>query len=271
MKTLYNLSLILLSFALTVSCGTNDDTPELTGHGTVKIEFDNSIATNDLILGTPNQPNAQGETLTISHLNYTVSNFKLTDNKGNVFIYPKNESYFTISEEARQTEVILTNVPAGRYTALTFGIGVNQEKYQQGAEEQGELLTQTENTSIISPFQEAHTFLNFEGTFTSATSTEPIGFKIRIDSDGADSNTYKEIHLEDFNGDQALVSDTMSPIIHLIVDADRILDEIPLTELEDGTGDVTITTRHEKAAEIVENTAIMFQADHVHNGNGHDH
>ena len=47
MKTLYKLSLFLFLYTLVVACSNNDD--ELTGTGTLNIEFDNSIAGNDLI------------------------------------------------------------------------------------------------------------------------------------------------------------------------------------------------------------------------------
>lgn len=266
MKTLYNLSFILLSFALTVSCNTNDDTPELTGSGTVKIEFDNKMAEEDLTLGRPNEANAQGEALTINQLNYTVGNFKLTDTQGNVFTYPKNPAYVTISEKIEQTQVTLTDVPAGKYTALSFTLGVAHQNQPQSLQAQGNPLTKTLN--LISPSQATYLFLNFEGTFTSLTSTEPTEFKIHINGEGTSS----DIYLQDFNDDHALVSNTMNPLIHIIVDAARVLDQIPLAEeLKDDTGEVAITNGHTKAEKIIENTSIMFEADHVHNGSGGHH
>ena len=264
MKTLHKLSFILLSFTLTLSCGTDDDTPELTGSGTVKIEFDNKMAKQDLVLGHSNEANAQGEALTISRLNYTVGNFELIDTQGSVFTYPQNPAYITISEENEQTQVTLKHVPAGRYTALKFTLGVAPENQPQS------LQAQDNPSTKISATQAAYPFLNFEGTFTTPSNTELTEFKIHMDSD--DSGTYKEIYWRDFGGDQALVSDGMSPLIHLIVDADRILNGIRLAEeSEDNTGKATITNSHTKAEDIVDNTSTMFEADHVHNGSGGHH
>lgn len=266
MKTLYKLSLFLFLYTLVVACSNNDD--ELTGTGTLNIEFDNSIAGNDLILGTPNDPNSQDETLTINRLNYIVSNFMLTDEAGNVFTYPKEESYFIISEETGQTEVTLTNVPAGTYTAVTFGIGVDQEKYLQGAEEQGDLLTEAENTDMMWSWLTGYKFLNFEGTFTSSTVATPTEFKIHMGSHGSALDNYKETTLQLSANNRVLVSSTITSTIHLVVDANNILDgdhKISLSE------QAVVMVSEEKSPKIAENTKKMFRVDHVHNGNGGSH
>lgn len=142
MKFIYKLFITTLFLSVLASCNSDDDaTTELTGENNVTLEFDNSFGSDDLLLGASSYTNSQDETLTISRLNYIVSNFRLTNDEGEVFTYEKDDSYFITSEETGSTEVELQNIPAGRYVSITFGIGVDQEKYLQGAEGQGDFLT----------------------------------------------------------------------------------------------------------------------------------
>ncbi|MDF0716405.1 hypothetical protein PY092_09615 [Muricauda sp. 334s03] len=266
MKPLYKLSIFLFLFVIVTSCSDDDSSgDDLTGTGMVKIEFDNSVAGDDLILGS-SYTNSQNETLTIDRLNYIVSNFRLTDADGNVYTYPKDQGYFITSEETGNTEVVLVDVPAGRYTSLTFGIGVDQEKYLLGAEGQGDLLTEAESTNMMWSWQAGYKFLNFEGTFTSATVTDATDFKIHMGSHGSSLDNYKETTLS--LGTEALVSDDMTPIVHLVANAGNILDgnnKILLTE------QAVIMVSEEKSPKIATNTSNMFTVDHVHNGDGSSH
>jgi hypothetical protein len=267
MKSFYNISLVLFLFVFVVSCSSDDDgIMELKGTGMVKIEFDNSMEGDDLLLSTSSYTNSQNETLTVSRLNYIVSNFRLTDEDGNVFIHPKDSGYFIISEETGNTEVVLSDVPAGRYTSMTFGIGVDQEKYLQGAEGQGDFLTEAEETNMMWSWQAGYKFLNFEGTFTSPSVTDDKNFKIHMGSHGSSLDNYKETTLTFDTA--ALVSDDLSPIIHLVVDASSILDGINKISL---TEQAVIMVSEEKSPKISVNASNMFSVDHVHNGDGSSH
>ena len=135
LKYLFALSLC----ATILSCSSDDDvTQELSGENNLTIEFDNSVNGDDLLLGTSSYTNSNGETLTINRFNYIVSNFVLIDAEGNEYVYPKDDSYFVVSEEEAMNEVVLENIPAGDYVAMRFGVGVDQEKYLQGAAGQGD-------------------------------------------------------------------------------------------------------------------------------------
>ena len=115
MKTIIKLQLLILTLALSVSsCSSDDDvTQELSGENNLTIEFDNSVNGDDLLLGTSSYTNSNGETLTINRFNYIVSNFVLIDAEGNEYVYPKDDSYFVVSEEEAMNEVVLENIPAG--------------------------------------------------------------------------------------------------------------------------------------------------------------
>ena len=251
---------------LYTSCSSDDDTSALAGEGQVSVEFDNGVAGDDLILHTSAYTNGNEETLTIDRLNYIVSNFTLTDDRGNTYVYPKDDSYFVISEESEKTQITLTGIPAGNYVKLQFGIGVDREKYLQGAEGQGDFLEEAEQEEMMWSWQAGYKFLNFEGTFISATVTEPTEFKIHMGSHGSSLDNYREVSLD--LSTRAMVSDEMSPLIHLSVDADKILngsDKMLLSE------EPVIMISEEKSPKIAGNTTEMFSVDHVHNGSGNHH
>ncbi len=266
MKTIYKLLPAVFSLCLFMACNDDDNMEELSGEGTVKLTFDNSFGSDDLLLGTSSYTNSQNEVLTISRLNYIVSNFTLTNDMGETFTYPKDDSYFITSEETGETEISLTNVPAGRYVSVTFGIGVDQEKYLQGADGQGTFLAKAEETNMMWSWQAGYKFLNFEGTFTSPTVTEPTNFKIHMGSHGSSLDNYKEVTLN--LGTEALVSDEMNPIIHMVADANAILDGTNKISLSE---QAIIMVSEEKSPKVAANTASMFTVDHVHNGSGDTH
>ena len=268
MKTIKTFKYLVLGLGLIItSCSSDDDTTEsLSGTNNLIIEFDNSVNGDDLLLNSSIYTNGNSETLSITRFNYIVSNFVLIDAAGNEFTYPKDESYFIVSEEINLNEIELKNIPAGEYVALRFGVGVDQEKYLQGAEGQGDFLQLAETTNMMWSWQAGYKFLNFEGTFTSSTITEAKDFKIHMGSHGSSLDNYRELTVS--LPTKALVSSNLSPIVHLEVDANQILDgqnKISLSEKS------VVMVDEVKSPQIAVNAATMFRVDHVHNGENHDH
>jgi len=261
---------LLLAALISLSaCSSDDDnaTDNLTGENDLTIEFDNGFNGDDLLLGASTYTNGNGEVLTIDRFNYLVSNFVLIDVQGNECVYPKDDSYFVVSEENEMTDVHLTNIPAGQYVSLRFGVGVDQEKYQQGAEGQNDaFLKSAEDNEMMWSWQAGYKFLNFEGSFTSATVTEATDFKIHMGSHATALDNYREVEIS--MPTDALVSSTLSPVVHLAVDANKILDgahEIILSEA------AVVMVDEVKSPQIAENATEMFRVDHVHNGENGDH
>ncbi len=85
-------------------------------------------------------------------------------------------------------------------------------------------------------------------------------------SHGSSLDNYKEVTLS--LGTDALVSDEMSPIIHLVADANAILDGAHKLSLSEQS---VIMVSEEKSPLVALNTASMFTVDHVHNGLEHSH
>ena len=58
------------------------------------LRFDNVAGSNDLVLNSGDYTNESGESLTVSQLQYFVSNFKFTGPRGKVFSVKQDDSYF---------------------------------------------------------------------------------------------------------------------------------------------------------------------------------
>lgn len=265
MKSIYfSIAAIAMAALSLVSCKTDDDTT-LTGENSVTLEFDNGVNGDDLLLGVSSYTNSNGETLTINRLNYIVSNFVLIDENGNKYTYPKNDSYFIVSEENGLNNIVLQNIPAGNYVKLRFGVGVDQEKYLEGASGAGDFLEEAEAYDMMWSWQAGYKFLSFEGTFTSPTVTSTSNFTIHMGSHGSALDNYREVTVS--LPATAIVSSNMSPILHFKVDANKILDgdnKIVLSEA------ATIMIDEVKSSQIADNVSTMFMVHHVHNGEDED-
>ncbi|MEO2071879.1 MAG: MbnP family protein [Zunongwangia sp.] len=257
---------LVVAVSLTACSSDDDAVSNLGGENDVRIEFDAGVNGDALLLGATSYTNANGETLKINRFNYIVSNFVLIDAEGNEFTYPKDDSYFVVSEENELTEVVLKDIPAGEYVALKFGVGVDQEKYQQGAEGQGDFLQVAEENEMMWSWQAGYKFLNFEGTFTSETVTEPTIFQIHMGSHGSSLDNYREVTLQ--MPSDALVSENLSPVVHMAVDANKVLDGQHKIKLSEAA---VVMIDEVKSPQISENINGMFRVDHVHNGENIQH
>lgn len=257
-NTIYKGLAILAVSVLTVSCSNNDE-ETITGTGSLNIEYDNAFGSNDLILQTQSNTNASNEVLKINTIKYIVSNIVLTKDDGTVLTYPKSESYFIIDESTTGGQVVsLENIPAGNYTKIKFGIGVDKTQFDLGATGQGDFLTTASTAGMLWNWTSGYKFLAYEGTFTSPTVTTATSFTIHTGQTGTDYN-YTEVTLD--LPTNAQVRTTVTPDVHLIVDLSKITDgtnKISLSEAATIMGGA-------KLALITQNISEMFRVDHVHN------
>jgi len=260
----YNIAFVAFGLFLT-SCSSDDDViTNVSGTGNLGLEFDQSYGDNDLILGQANAT-SQGEIVKISTVKYIVSNIVLTKADGTTFTYPKGQSYFIVDESKPDSHVIdLTDIPAGDYVKVKFGIGVDQQQFNLGAEGQGNFLAEAQAADLLWSWSAGYKFLAFEGTFTSPTVTSDTSFMVHTGQTGTDYN-YTEVTLD--LPTKALVRPTITPDVHLIADVSKIID---------GTNKIKLTDYNEMGmgAMIMGGAALplvtanlngMFHVDHVHN------
>lgn len=267
MKTRYTLFAVLFSAALFLTaCNNNDDAiSDTSGTGSLDVEFDNAFAGNDLILGTQPNTTSQGEVLKITTVKYIISNIVLTKSDGSTFTYPKAQSYFIVDETDTASQILhLTNVPAGDYVAVKFGVGVDQAQFEAGADGQGDFLALAQSEDMLWSWSAGYKFLAFEGTFTSPTVNTDTSFMVHTGQTGTNYN-YTEITLN--NPTPALVRTTINPVIHIVTDVSKFIDgtnKISLTD-NNAMGMGAMIMGGELLPLITANLTGAFSVNHVHN------
>lgn len=262
--TIKNTLAIIAVTVLLASCS-NDSNDTISGNGSLNVEFDNIFGDANLILDTQSNITSQNETLKISAVKYIVSNMVLTKADGTTFTYPKSESYFIVDESDEASQLIqLANIPAGNYTKIKFGIGVDEAQFNQGATGAGDFWTKAQAKDMGWDWTAGYKFVLFEGLFTSATVTDETAFMVHTGKQTASYN-YTEITLN-FPED-AMVRTDITPDVHLFADVSKIIDganKIKLTDNNElGLGAMIMGGANLPL--VTQNLSGMFSVNHVHN------
>jgi len=264
-NTLYTaLAIVALSLSL-FSCSGDDNNETVSGNGKITLKFDNAFGANDLILDTQGNTTSNSEVLKISLVKYIVSNVVFTKADGTTFTYPKSKSYFIADEStAAGQQLQLTDIPAGDYVKVKFGIGVDEAQWKLGASGQGDFLAQADAAGMMWTWAAGYKFFALEGTFTSPTVLTATPFMIHTGKTGTDYN-YTEVTLD--LPTKALVRSNITPAVHIITDLSKIIDGKNKIKLSDnnmgGMGAMIMSGANLPL--ITENINGMFRVDHVHN------
>lgn len=239
------------------SCENDDPVDMMEGNGALVLEFDNVFGDANLAAETNYIVN--GESINVTKAKYIVSNIVLTKSDGTTFTYPKSDSYFIIDEFLDGgTEIHLENIPAGNYTGVTFGIGVDQTQFEAGADGQGNFLAKAQDAGMMWTWAAGYKFLALEGNYTSSTVTTAAQYKIHVGKTGTAYN-YAEVNLTFPNN--ALIRTSITPQVHLIANLAKVINSTNQITLSEGA---TIMGG-DKLSLIATNIATMFSVDHVHN------
>ena len=258
-----NIIAAMATVLILASCSNDDNA--ISGQGKLEVEFDNVFGNANLILNSQANVTSQGETLNVSDVKYIISNIQLTKEDGTVFVYPKTESYFIVSEANAASRVLeLENIPSGNYTKIKFGIGVDEAQYNAGQTVQGDFFAAAQNEDMAWSWSAGYKHLLFEGMFTSATVTTPTIFMVHTGKSGANYN-YTDVTLN--FPDKALVRTDITPDVHIFADVAKIIDgtnKIKLTDNNMGGMGAMIMSGANLPL-ITANLSDMFTVDHVHN------
>ena len=262
---LRNTFAFLATTLLLASCNDYDSIlNNVAGTGNLTVEFDNAFAGNDLVFNAPNTT-SNNEVLQISTIKYIVSNIALIDENGATFTYPKSESYFIVNEADQASLFLdLRNIPAGNYTKIKIGIGVDQAQWELGADGQGDFLAHADAENLLWGWAAGYKFIAFEGNFTAPTVTAQTPFMVHTGKTGTAYN-YTEVTLD--LPQQALVRAEITPEIHVVADLSKIIDGTNKIKLSDNnTGGMgAMIMGGENLTLITQNLSDMFSVAHVHN------
>lgn len=241
------------------SCSNDDDTiNQVSGEGNLKLEFDNIYGDANFTFNTP-YTNSNGEIVKATNAIYIVSNIVLTKEDGSTYTVPKSESYFFVNEaDAASTLLNLPNIPAGNYTKVKFGIGVDPDQFAVGADGQGTMWTDAQALGMTWSWAAGYKFVKFEGTVISASHTD-ANYRVHTGKTG-DVYNYSEVTLN--FPDNALVRTNITPQVHILTDLKKIIDGTTVINFEDGL-DVMGGTPVQLIS--ANNIPTLFSIDHVHN------
>lgn len=269
-KIIFKIS-IFACLSLLISCSADNDVVEQTGgKGNVSFYFDNGFNGDALLLGT-SYTNGNGERLTINRLSYIISNIVLVKADGTEYIYPKNESYFIINEEKNLKTISLKNIPSGDYNKVKFGLGVDQQRYLEGEQNQQSFWDLASSMDMVWTWSTGYRFINFEGMYSSNQTNGALPFQVHQGSNSATDN-YRQITLT--LPTTLRVRATDQPNVHFVSNANVILDGVHKIKLYDHlnqAGTATAIMGGENLIKIATNTELMFVVDHVHNGSAAPH
>lgn len=265
MKFQIKIIIAVIAIALALGSCSNNDDEAIVGEGKLVLEFDNVFGSKNLILNTETNTTSQGEALKISDVKYIVSNIVLTKADGTLFTYPKAKCYFVVDEaDAETQEIELENIPAGDYTKIKFGIGVDKAQFDLGASGQGDFLTTAQDADMLWSWSAGYKFVLFEGVFTSATVTSSTSFMVHTGQTGTDYN-YTEVTLD--LPSKALVRTNITPDVHIFADVAKIIDGKNKIKLSDNNmgGMGAMIMGGTNLPLITANLSNMFTVNHVHN------
>ncbi|MUU77574.1 MbnP family protein [Winogradskyella endarachnes] len=256
----------LLACAIFTNCSIdNDDNEEdLSGEtGELILKFDNSVGDQDFIFET-SYSKSNNESFKLTNVKYIISNVRVTDTEGNTFTYPTEENVFIVSElngnNAGEIYITLNDIDAADYTEITFGIGIDQERFALGADGQGDFLDLASEEGMMWSWASGYKFVRFDGTFSTDTVTdEPLN--IHMGSVGEALDNYREVTLSFPN--TVLVREENSPEVHIVADISKVFDGATTVNFADGYDQVH--TDETETPIIASNVQTMFEVHHVHN------
>lgn len=258
-------SAALLTFT---SCNNDDDNGySADDQNTVTLKYENYLdGIGSIELGSTTATSASGQQYQFETLKYIVSDVVLVKTDGTEFSYhfndPDNGAYIVDQSEAVSTHnFVMSNIPAGDYQSIRFGLGISPEAYVLGQEEQATFWDEAGEKSMTWSWASGYKFVNFEGTYGDNLDGH---FKYHIANMGNPEvsqtpNVYKVISL-DFP-QTAKVRNDVSPEIHIMADVSQFLNGITL----DASNETAMNPALETSQQAAENLSNMFMVDHIHN------
>lgn len=247
-----------------ISCSNDDDMESLEGQiGNLVVKFDNGVGDQDFIFGVDYDKSAN-ESYKLETLKYIISNIELTDADGATFMYPVDDNVFIVDEadgnNAGEIWITLEDIPAADYTKISFGVGIDQERYGQGAEGQGGFLETAQDEEMLWSWATGFRFIRLDGVYSDNTVTDEA-LNIHMGSVGTSLDNYREVSLDLPN--TVLVRETTDPEVHIKADISKVFDGQTSVTFSEGYSQVH--TDETTTPIIADNVMGMFEVHHVHN------
>lgn len=265
-------AIILFPLYVMVLTGCSDSSKDpVTGtydSGRLKINFDNVVDNQQLILNEIIYKNKSNEDFVVTKFNYFISNIRLTKNDGTIYTIPQDSSYFLIQEDEKATQVITLNgIPTGEYKAVEFMVGVDSLRNTAPLEKRKGVLDpggSSTDDGMYWAWNSGYIFLKLEGI---SSLGNPVNgkFYYHIGLFGGYNertvNNTRSVKL-DFTNEKTSVGKDSIPEISILVDVQKVFDG-PGTSLKIEEYNSIMGGQPIKAQEVANNYAHMFTLDSI--------
>lgn len=275
MKLNTHTKLFALAFSILLfnSCSSDDSGTviEENGPGEAQLKFENIFSNlGNIVLNQTTQTSANGQKHQFSILKYVISNITLIRADGTEFQYNYNDpdkGAFIIDQEdavGGEINVDLTEIPAGQYTKVRFGLGISQDAYLLGHDGQAIFWTKAGEEGMSWSWAAGYIFTKIEGKY--GTGSPDINFanhggNMGNVTENGTADLYREITL---NLPEAIqVAPSKLPSIHIRADLNHFLS---------GETDLTLDESNQNSmgsspylVNVTDNLTKMFTVDHIHN------
>lgn len=179
----------MAAFTFGISSCKKDPVTPATKEGTVLLEFNNKVGSDNLKMDGTMYKNQNGDDFKVTKFNYYISNIKLNNTDGGT--YAESESYHLLEHETPASlNFSLAKVPAGTYKSITFTIGVDSLRNVSGAQ-----------TGALDPakgmfwsWSSGYIMLKLEGSSPQSTQAGNI-LRIHVGGFSGANNTVKTVTL----------------------------------------------------------------------------
>lgn len=151
----------------------------LPGHAQIILQFQNRVGKEALKLDTPQYHTRKGYAFGVSLLQYFISNIEFQSTSRKPYTIPKKQSFYCVRQQVDSSRTISLSVPDGRYTGISFIVGIDSLT---------STLPLSERTGVLDPggdmvagesmywvWNTGYIFFKMEGT-SPAVPADPTGF-----------------------------------------------------------------------------------------------
>jgi len=230
-----------------------DDTPTPTT-GSLKLEFDNMVGSESLVLNDSIYLNQNGDTFNVTTFKYYISNVKLYKSNGDHYDVPN--SYYLIDASNPASSIVnIADIPNASYNSIEFIIGVDSTRnvsgVQSGALDPG--------NNMFWSWSSGYIMVKFEGTSPQSPASQN-SVLYHIGGFSGTNNVLKTI-TPDLHGHTIDITSTSTPEIHLMTDLLEMF-KTP-TNMNFATSN-NIHMPGAMAKTVADNYADMITVDHIH-------
>jgi hypothetical protein len=260
MKTVFKISLlVVIAFAACKKdTKTQEPTPTPTptpaSTGTLKINFENTVDTANLVFDT-DYKNAKGETYRINKFMYYISNIVLTKTDNSTYVEP-NSYYLVDASKPLSALISMANVPQASYKSISFMLGVDSMRNVNGAGT-GAL---DQSNGMYWTWATGYIMLKLEGS-SPASGAANKALTLHMGGFGGVNKAQRNFSFA-FGSTTANVTSKISPLVHLTVDANKMFV---------GNDTLSFTTNYFQMSananvkKYADNYDKMIEFEHVHN------